>query len=205
MQYGFHIDANACTGCKACAMACKDKNAVQRGVKLRKVIDYAGGSWREGDGVCTPVNVFNYSVSLSCNHCASPECVKACPTSAMTKDPETGIVSNRHDICIGCGMCRIACPYDAPRVVPDFGYTYKCDMCADLVGEGLNPACVDACVMRCLHFGDLDELRARYGSNVDIEPLPSSELTHPSIVITKSRFCDLGERGEIRNSPEELE
>ena len=205
MQYGFHVDVDRCSGCKACAMACKDKNNVPVGMKLRKVIDYGGGTWEEVDGACVQTNVFTYSVSLSCNHCADPACVKVCPTQAMTKDPETGIVSNRHDICIGCGSCRMACPYDAPRINPDLGYTYKCNMCADLVAEGKNPACVDACIMRCLHFGEIGELRSTYGDNADIEPLASSEITGPSLVVTKSRFCEWNEAGAIRNSAEELE
>jgi anaerobic dimethyl sulfoxide reductase subunit B (iron-sulfur subunit) len=74
----------------------------------------------------------------------------------------------------------------------------KCDFCADLQDKGLNPACVDACPMRALGYGELDELRAEYGDVNAIEPLPSADLSHPSIVITPHKHSQPSGRGTGR-------
>ena len=65
-------------------------------------------------------------------------------------------------------------------------------------------ACVDACLMRCLDWGDIDELRERHGDGAWLEPLASPEATGPSMVIGTSRFCALGGEGSLGNSPEEI-
>lgn len=101
--------------------------------------------------------VFSFSVSVSCNHCANPACVEACPRNAITKDPATGIVSIDEEVCIGCGNCAKVCSYDAPVVFKELHKTYKCDMCKDRLEIGLKPACVAACTMRCLDVGSIGD------------------------------------------------
>ncbi len=112
-------------------------------------------------------------------HCQDPVCVNVCPTTAMSKD-ENGIVSVDADKCIGCRYCEWACPYGAPQFNEAAGVMTKCNMCQDLVAEGGNPACVDACPMRALEFGDIEELQAKYGTLDGIAPLPSGEI-HASL------------------------
>ena len=63
----------------------------------------------------------------------------------------------------------------------------KCDTCYDIREQGENPACVDSCPMRALDFGPIAELRAKYGSNADMEGLPNSSLTKPNLVITTKK------------------
>jgi DMSO reductase iron-sulfur subunit len=116
MQYGFYFDADRCGSCKACVMACRDKNDTLLSLKNRNVIDFGGGRWVEKDGLVQPENVFVYSISISCNHCESPACVANCPTGAMIKRDEDGIVYVDESVCIGCGTCANACPYGAPKV-----------------------------------------------------------------------------------------
>lgn len=204
-QYGFCIDLNRCTGCKACAMACKDRNNLELGIKYRKVMDYAGGSWSEENGVLIPDGIFSYSVTMACNHCERPACVEICPTGAMTKDPETGAVTSDPNVCIGCGSCVNACPYSEPRLVEDGTRCGKCDMCIDLVSNNENPRCVDACVMRCLAFGPIEDLRAEFGENANVSCLPDSSLTDPALVVVLNRLDPDGTTpGAIINSPEEI-
>ena len=50
--------------------------------------------------------------------------------------------------------CEWACPYGAPQFDEEAGVMTKCNLCADLLDKGQNPACVDACVMRALDFGE---------------------------------------------------
>jgi anaerobic dimethyl sulfoxide reductase subunit B (iron-sulfur subunit) len=194
-QYGFYIDVNNCASCKTCVAACKDKNDSYVGHKLRRVFECESGSWVEKEGVMSPDNIFVYSLSYSCNHCASPECVRVCPTGAHQKR-EDGITFVDTDVCIGCGTCASACPYDAPKLNTEKQYMGKCNFCMDRIDNGENPACVDACLMRCLHYGELSELQEKYGTIRDIEPLKSSEKTQPSIVIAPSRLSTGS--GEIR-------
>ena len=71
----------------------------------------------------------------------------------------------------------------------------KCDFCQDLQAQGQKPACVDACVMRVLQYGDLEELRAEHGNAASIEPLPSAELTAPALVITPHKHAQMSGQG----------
>jgi Fe-S-cluster-containing hydrogenase component 2 len=54
-------------------------------------------------------------MKTSCMHCADPSCVSACPVTAMTKDPVTGVVAYDPDACVGCRYCVVACPFGIPK------------------------------------------------------------------------------------------
>ena len=182
-QYGFHFDGKRCTGCKTCVLACKDNKDLSTEIAFRNVYEY-GGSWEQADGLWSN-DAFTYYVSVACNHCDSPVCMAQCPQAAISKDPDTGIVTSDPEKCIGCGTCAITCPYSAPKVDEEKKKSVKCDMCADRVAEGKQPICVEACPLRALDFGDIDELRSKYDEVAAIAPLPSEEETHPNIVITE--------------------
>lgn len=182
-QLAFYVNQANCTGCKACQVACKDKHDLPVGVTWRRVAEYSGGSWSEGDDGTFEPNVFTYYTSIACNHCADPICVEVCPSTAMHKG-ENGIVSVDPDICVGCRYCEWACPYSAPQFNADQGVMTKCDFCSDYIAEDRTPACVEACPSRVLDFGEADELRERYGDEAAIEPLPDPSITAPNLVIT---------------------
>jgi len=178
-QKGFYYDQTTCIGCKACLIACKDKSDLEIGVNYRRVYDMETGKY--------PAPRIAH-LSISCNHCAQPKCVDNCPTGAMQKRAEDGLVIHDAERCIGCRLCTWSCPYQAPQYREEKGKVGKCDGCLDLISRGENPACVDACVMRCLHFGDIEELRRQYGTNADAPGMPSSALTQPNIVITPKKL-----------------
>jgi anaerobic dimethyl sulfoxide reductase subunit B (iron-sulfur subunit) len=181
-QYAFYFDSSSCTGCKACQVACKDKNNLEVGVLWRRVYSVTGGDWVSTGNAWTS-QAFAYELSISCNHCQDPLCVHVCPTTAMHKR-EDGIVLVDASKCIGCKYCEWVCPYGAPQYDPSKGKMTKCNLCEDYLAEGGNPACVDACVMRALDFGELSELQAKYGTVDNIFPLPLGSTTQPALVIT---------------------
>lgn len=170
-----------CIGCKACQVACKDKNNLEVGALFRRVYPFEGGKFPKP---------WVYNISIGCNHCAQPKCVQNCPTGALYKR-EDGIVMSDRSKCIGCRLCTWSCPYGAPQYIEKEGKVGKCNLCADLVDKGEKPACVASCVMRAIQFGELDELRKEYGGTADVKGLPSSNLTHPSILITPKKEASL--------------
>lgn len=188
-QYGFYFDASKCTGCKTCMVACKDKNNLPVGMNFRRVTEYSGGNWRQDRATgAWHQDAFAYYLSISCNECSDPACVKVCPTKAHFKRSEDGLVLIDPKKCIGCGACLAACPYGAPQLDREARKMRKCDTCLDRREKGLNPVCVDACPQRALDFGPIDELRKKYGDCAAIAPLPDASVTKPNLVIhpTKS-------------------
>ena len=179
-QMGFYFDQTACIGCKTCQIACRDKNELYNtGEIIRRVETIETGEFP---------NVRYFSISDSCNHCTTPMCMANCSTGAITKDADTGIVLIDESMCIGCGNCVTACPYGEPIYMEDLGIVRKCDSCITLREKGEQPACVAACPMRALDFGELTELEAKYGSGLvaDVTGLPDSSETTPSLLINPS-------------------
>ncbi|EAU0904303.1 dimethylsulfoxide reductase subunit B, partial [Salmonella enterica subsp. enterica serovar Cerro] len=167
-QYGFFIDSSRCTGCKTCELACKDYKDLTPDVSFRRIYEYAGGDWQEGNGVWHQ-NVFAYYLSISCNHCEDPACTKVCPSGAMHKRDDGFVVVNE-EVCIGCRYCHMACPYGAPQYNAAKGHMTKCDGCYDRVAEGKKPICVESCPLRALDFGPIDELRKKHGELAAVAP-----------------------------------
>lgn len=199
-QYAFHFDASACNGCKACTIACKSKNDLPVGITWRRVYEYGGGGWvqdKEDRNLMIPNNIYAYAMSVACMHCEKPLCAEVCPTGAITKG-EDGIVVIDAEKCIGCRYCEWACPYGAPQFDEEAGNMTKCDMCQDLVEQGMVPDCVSSCVMRALDFGELEEMREKYGTVNAIEPLPEAKYTKPALVITPHRHSQPSGQGTGR-------
>lgn len=170
-KLGFYYDMSRCTGCRACQMACKEKNKLAAGDFCRRVDSIeAGEKW--------------VHFSASCNHCSHPACMEVCPTGAMYR-AEDGTVQHRDDLCIGCGRCVHHCPYGAAFLDKYTGYSRKCDACAERRKNGQEPACVESCPMRALHFGDLEELRDRFGAEhgAGLPFLPPESMTDPSLMV----------------------
>ncbi len=96
-----------------------------------------------------------FHLSLACNHCATAACMNACPALAYRRDAPTGAVLLDSDLCIGCGYCSWACPYDAPVFDETAGVMTKCTWCADRIRAGLKPACASHCPTGALDYGDV--------------------------------------------------
>ncbi|WP_165171194.1 4Fe-4S dicluster domain-containing protein [Adlercreutzia sp. ZJ242] len=184
-QHAFYFDGTRCTGCKTCEMACKDYKDLDRGIAFRKVYEVTlGETSADADG-CFTTSCVSYPLSMSCNHCDKPACVEVCPTGAMSKDAERGLVSVDADKCIGCGYCHMACPYNAPKVDRAKGHSVKCDGCAEFLAVGEKPVCVKACPARALDFGTVEEM-AEKGERGNIAPLPEPDYTEPNLYVKPS-------------------
>lgn len=163
----FVYDVDKCIGCKACQVACKDKNNLEPGTFFRRVDTF------EHEG-----NFIHFSIG--CNHCENAICVKECPTGAMYKKKD-GTIAHDPGKCIGCGSCVWTCPYGAPKLSKEKGIAQKCDSCSDLREKGEKPACVQACITYCLDFKEVHMTEeCNYPSF-----LPPGELTKPSLLIRK--------------------
>lgn len=139
----FTLDLDRCTGCSACAVACSIENDLAEGRSWRRVHTYNASRHPAAP---------TYHLSLACNHCLDPACMRGCPAAAYSKDPHTGVVGLNQERCIGCGYCAWVCPYDAPQLNRETGVMEKCTFCAPRLAEGLDPACVQACPVDALGF-----------------------------------------------------
>jgi formate dehydrogenase iron-sulfur subunit len=100
-----------------------------------------------------------------CKHCTHAACLDVCPTGSLFRT-EFGTVVVQEDICNGCGYCVPACPYGVIDQRPGDGRAWKCTLCYDRLGVGMEPACAKACPTDSIQFGPLDELRERAADRV---------------------------------------
>lgn len=176
MSYGFYFDMVRCIGCKTCQVVCKDRLDISVvGPRTRRVTTFEFGSYPAAD-------IFN--LSISCNHCDSPACVGNCPTGAMFVS-EDGLVLHDDDACIGCKTCVNSCPYGAPQCIEEENLVIKCDTCLALRELGKNPVCVDSCPTRALDFGDIDDLKSKYGNDLvsELSCMPAADITSPNLLM----------------------
>jgi formate dehydrogenase iron-sulfur subunit len=101
-----------------------------------------------------------------CKHCTHAACLDVCPTGALFRT-EFGTVVVQEDICNGCGYCVPACPYGVIDQREDDGRVWKCTMCYDRLGEGMEPACAKSCPTDSIQFGELSELRVRAAERLE--------------------------------------
>jgi Fe-S-cluster-containing dehydrogenase component len=156
---GLLYDATLCVGCKACVAACKEANnnppefstedhlwdtpLDTSGYTFNLIKMYRNGTMETKDA---EVNGYAF-MKTSCMHCADPSCVSACPVSAMTKDPVTGIVAYEPSACVGCRYCVVACPFGIPKYQYDSptGKIGKCELCRHRTKDGHYSACAEVC------------------------------------------------------------
>lgn len=186
MTYAFTFDASACSGCKACQVACKDKNNLPTGVLWRRVFEVSGGSWKK-QGEAWTTDVFAYNLSIACNHCVHPKCAGVCPTDAYVVRAD-GIVYIDESKCMGCGYCAWACPYSAPQYNPELRHMTKCNFCYDNIDTGLPPACVAACPLRVLDFTVIsDQSSGITGEHQKLWETPGQEHPFPLPVFSRTQ------------------
>lgn len=146
-RWGMVIDLRKCIGCSTCKEVCVQSYSKPPGVS-RHVIEKEKESDSQGE---------RFFMTMSCMHCENPPCKDVCPTGATYKRPD-GIVEIREDVCIGCGTCIVACPYQARSICVEdvifseelltregrgksgtdrIGICTKCNFCSQIVDAGL--------------------------------------------------------------------
>lgn len=181
---GLLYDSTLCIGCKACVSACKEVNNMPPEFSSEEQLwdtplDISGKTLNVikvyKDGTCANKDAekdgFAF-MKVSCLHCVDPSCVSACPVTAMTKDPVTGIVSYNKDACIGCRYCVAACPFGVPRFqydtpVPQIS---KCQLCKHRMGEGKYAACAEVCPTGATLYGKVKDLHEEAKRRVALKP-----------------------------------
>ncbi len=137
MLKSLHIDPDKCTGCLQCEMACS----------------------MEQEGAYNPsrsrIKVFSFHeegrfVPYTCTQCDEAWCLHACPVEAITVNKLTGAKEVQPDICVGCKVCTIACPFGTVNYQSASGKVVKCDLC------GGDPACAAACPTAAITYIDAD-------------------------------------------------
>jgi len=162
------VDTTTCIGCKACEVACLEWN----GYEFRETTfdntyqtmpDTAWNFWnliRFNEHENEDGTISWLMRKDQCMHCEDPGCLAACPAEGAIVQYQNGIVDFNQANCIGCQYCVTGCPFNIPKFNNATKKVYKCTLCSDRVGAGLEPACIKACPTGCLHFGSKDDMKA---------------------------------------------
>ncbi len=107
-----------------------------------------------------------------CNHCLNPACVASCPSGALYKRGEDGVVLINQERCRAWRMCVTACPYKKSYYNWHTGKSEKCILCYPRLESGQAPACMHSCVGRIRYLGvmlyDADKIE-KYAASSDAE------------------------------------
>lgn len=148
-QYAFVVELDRCIGCKGCQVACKMENGTALGSDRTKV--------RTVGPFGTYPDLSMYFLPTMCQQCENPVCVRVCPSGAVYKSKEDGVVRIETRKCIGCHSCNNECPYHANTFSETRRAMDKCTICSESRAEGEEPACVRNCSGRALHYGDIND------------------------------------------------
>jgi phenylglyoxylate dehydrogenase beta subunit len=125
----FHADR--CNGCGDCMSACAQAKAGSDDLTFSRI------------RIMAPINGGSAELAL-CRQCADPVCVMNCPSGALAKNGDTGVIDWTAEKCVNCLLCTAGCAYAGIVYEAAIGHVSKCDMC-----DG-DPACVKVCASGAL-------------------------------------------------------
>lgn len=164
-RMGLLISPELCTGCRGCQSACKEWNklpaeATRNTGSYENPPDLSAVTYNRIRFIEKPADNFDWVFSSQrCMHCADAGCMSICPApGALYKTPQ-GSVGFNQDKCIGCKMCRAACPFDIPRFDENKKIS-KCHLCEDRIANDMAPLCAKTCPTEAIRYGELNALIA---------------------------------------------
>ena len=156
-----YVDKNRCLGCFNCERACALHRFAHDGSSqsyIRVDVDFESRIVR----------------TSTCRQCKNAACARVCPTGALVRNPQTGIIAVNMEICIGCANCEQACVLGNVRIIPELGAAGKCDLC------GGDPQCVQSCFARALLFDSLRNvirlIKEKPGGNLAIRAIGEDDV-----------------------------
>jgi len=155
-----------------------------------------GPNWDEDEGTGQFPNNRYFYLPRICNHCSNPACLAACPTKAIYKREEDGLVVIDQERCRGYRYCVKACPYGKVYFNLQTQKSEKCIGCYPRVEKGEAPACVKQCSGRIRFWGYRDDkngpvyklvdqwkialpLHGEYGTQPNVFYVPPMNVTPP--------------------------
>lgn len=156
------INPERCIGCRQCEFACAVEHSQDKDAAAALAEDPLPRTRIH----VSPGPAMNTSFPNRCRHCNPAPCEQVCPTGAIARDADEDLVLIDIHKCITCAMCAMVCPFDAVTFYPQANgmpvriVATKCDGCIERVRNGVQPACVEACKVNALVYGELNELTA---------------------------------------------
>ena len=154
------VNPERCIGCRHCEIACAVEHSQSKSLYQAILEEPATRSRMH----VLPGLYLSTSFPNKCRHCDPAPCMSVCPTGAISRDARLDIVVVDVQKCITCAMCAMVCPFDvltfhpSPEVKAESTVATKCDHCIDRQLQDREPACVEACKVGALVFGDINDL-----------------------------------------------
>ncbi len=150
------ISEQYCLGCKTCVIECAMAHSDAATLAQAAQSSSPPQARVHVDGLDSG------AMPLQCRHCEDAPCMMACPTEALDRaTPQSPVILNA-DLCIGCRICMMVCPFGVIELSRNGKAATKCDLCAARTQKGEEPACVAGCATGALTYQDADEfLRQR--------------------------------------------
>ncbi|MBK9061374.1 MAG: nitrate reductase subunit beta [Flavobacteriales bacterium] len=146
----------------------------------RKDVNFKELSPAEQESLFQLERMMMFYLPRICNHCLNPACVGSCPSGALYKRGEDGIVLLNQERCRAWRMCVTACPYKKSYYNWNTGKSEKCILCYPRLESGQAPACMHSCVGRIRYLGvmlyDADMIEA-------VASCPENELVDRQMAI----------------------